>query len=262
MKKQTVGIVVVLLGLLLVVGFGIFYIVRLSLDSFVGGAKSLGGSFEAAQIIPNGPVESLSFRLEGEQIYKIDGGIETAAGADEASLSQDRKSVAYTIKRPGEWGSDPYIYFYNLDSKETTRLPIANQEEMYIGAWFKNDTKLLVINYPQATGEVQAYIYDIGTQKVQQELTLYDTAIAVINNKLIYSVDAKSCYENPTCQTESLRIYRYDGEKQMLLTNLSYEVNNQLIVDNYSYDAVTQNLKISYKLNNAAQERGVNVPNL
>lgn len=239
-------------------GFLIITLTSIFLASFVIYAV-------AAEQTDDAPVETvandnpdISFVVEDNLLYRIDAsGQKTEVRKYEAKLDPTGKYVAYTNKLTDAWGVEPYIFIFNLTTKETEKIPTVEDDiARFVYSWSLDSKHALLTDFAQAVGELKGRVYSIADKSLEAEFQMYDhNSTWSSDGKLYFLSSTKACTAENTshCKLDKISVNEYTLSKKTT-TEIGTLPRDELpIISNVSLD--NQNsLKINYSTYDYPQE--------
>ena len=137
-----------------------------------------------------------SFTVKNGILSRIDEtGQEYAVQQHEAKLDPTGRYAAYTNKRAGAWGVEPFIYIYDLNTNQTVNFPTVDDDiPRFVYSWSPNSNYVLLTDSAQAVGELKGRIYSTADGSLKTEFQMYDhNSVWSNDGKFYFLSSTKSC---------------------------------------------------------------------
>lgn len=152
----------------------------------------------------------IKFKLKEGKLLNIEG---KEIKPHEASLSPDKSIVAYTVKKVDDWGTEPFVYLYDLkSSKELKSIPIEDDNtDKFVSGWSPDSKYILIVNKSQSVGAVHGSVYNLKNGHRVKALEMYDYSNLWKDNELIYTSPQKRCNLR-NCIVESFNLNKFNPD--------------------------------------------------
>lgn len=186
--------------------------------------------------------DDAQFIVKGDQVYRVEGTVEVPVKPHEASLSRDKKLLAYTLSKKESWDIEPYIYVYDLETHKTKKLNYPNSKEpVYVDSWSYDNANIFLMGISQSVGSTKGYLFNIKSKKVTASVELYTSDLVWAGNLIIYLAESGEnslllrSLDSVSLTTNDIEMIQFEHEKEEVITDFDV-IENEVKIEYYYTD--------------------------